>query len=184
MDENAEAVGGEAADYMALTGEIVSAYVSKNSVQAADLPDLLASVHAALSGLGRGKNTEAPVIQKLTPAQIRKSIKHDALISFEDSKPYKTLKRHLTALGLSPEAYREKWGLPRDYPMTAPSYSEMRSSLAKSVGLGQGRRKTAPKSADAAEAVSGQPKRVVRPRKAQEPAGGRQARRDHRIQCS
>jgi predicted transcriptional regulator len=123
------------ADYTALTAEVVSAYVSENPVRPADLPDLLTSVHAALTGLGKG-NATAPPAQKLTPAQIRKSIRPDALISFEDGKLYKTLRRHLTIRGLTPEAYREKWGLPRDYPMTAASYSETRSALAKNLGLG------------------------------------------------
>jgi predicted transcriptional regulator len=80
-------------------------------------------------------------VVKATPAQIRKSITRDALISFEDGKPYKTLKRHLTTFGLTIEQYRAKWGLPADYPTVAPSYSEARSAMAKALGLGQGGRK-------------------------------------------
>jgi predicted transcriptional regulator len=159
MDDLSGVPGPAGADYKVLTAEIVSAYVSKNPVRPSDLPELLNSVHAALSALSQGGATEASPAQKLTPAQIRKSITHDALISFEDGRPYKTLRRHLTIRGLTPEAYREKWGLPRDYPMVAASYSEVRSAMAKSLGLGQQRRKTAPKVANTAEAVAQAPKK-------------------------
>jgi predicted transcriptional regulator len=134
MDEMKEVLDVASAEYVALTSKVVSAYVSNNSVRPVDVPELLSSVHAALTGLGKSSGTEAPPAQKLTPAQIRKSITHDALISFEDGKLYKTLRRHLTIRGLTPEAYREKWGLPRDYPMTAASYSEARSALANTNG--------------------------------------------------
>jgi predicted transcriptional regulator len=141
MHEFSRNPGPVSADYTALTAEVVSAYVSNNPVRPAGLPELLSSVHAALSGLSHGGATAAAPVEKLTPAQIRKTITHDALISFEDGKPYKTLRRHLTLRGLTPEAYRAKWGLPRDYPMTAVGYSEVRSAMAKSLGLGQLRRK-------------------------------------------
>jgi predicted transcriptional regulator len=136
-----------------LAVDIVSAYLSNNHVAAGDLPALIANVHAAVTGLGQ---SAAPVEAetKATPAQIRKSITPDALISFEDGKAYKTLRRHLTIRGLSPEAYRAKHGLPADYPMTAASYSEQRSSLAKSLGLGQQRRKPATKASAAPEKVT------------------------------
>ncbi|MCJ2115025.1 MucR family transcriptional regulator [Methylobacterium sp. J-001] len=167
MDENAETIEAQAVDFIELTADIVSAYVSKNSVRPNDMPDLLASVHTTLRGLSQGSAPEAPAAEKPTPSQIRKSITPDALISFEDGKPYKTLKRHLTGLGLSPEAYREKWGLPRDYPLVAASYSEQRSKLALALGLGQQRKKAAPKAAKSAETVSAEPKRSAgRPRKA------------------
>jgi predicted transcriptional regulator len=171
MDEMNEGLDVASADYVALTSEVVSAYISNNPIRPADLPELLSSVHAALTGLGRSGGTEAPPAQKLTPAQIRKSITQDALISFEDGKLYKTLRRHLTIRGLTPEAYREKWGLPRDYPMTAASYSEARSALAKSLGLGQPRRKPASKVAATSEAVTEKPKRSGRPRKAKKATG-------------
>ncbi|WP_246693323.1 MucR family transcriptional regulator [Methylobacterium sp. WL2] len=132
----------------------------------------IAATHAALSGIGQDSATAAPVADKLTPAQIRKSITPDALISFEDGKSYKTLRRHLTIRGLSPEAYREKWGLPRDYPMTAVSYSEQRSKLALALGLGNQRKKASPKAAEQAETVSNKPKRAGRPRKAKAPIEG------------
>jgi predicted transcriptional regulator len=163
----------ETGAYITLTADLVSAFVSNNSVPISELGNLLTSVHATLSGLAAGGST-APVndgVEKLTPAQIRKSITHDALVSFEDGKPYKTLKRHLTLRGLSPEAYREKHGLPRDYPMTAASYSEQRSKLAHALGLGQQRRARA-EVATPDETVSEAPaepkKKAGRPRKAAE----------------
>ena len=152
--------------HIQLTAEIVSAYVSNNSVRAADMGDLIASTHAALAGFRQGAMPEAPVAEKLTPAQIRKSITPDALISFIDGKPYKTLKRHLTGNGMTFDEYRERYGLPRDYPSVAASYSETRSALAKSLGLGQQRRKAAPKAAEPDATVSEKPERVGRRRKA------------------
>ena len=132
----------ETARLVTLTADVVSAYVSNNHVQSAELPKLLGEVHEAIRSVslsGRPSLETGP--PKATPQEIRKSISHDFLVSFEDGKPYKTLRRHLTLRGLTPEAYREKWGLPRDYPMTAPSYSAQRSELARALGLGQQRRK-------------------------------------------
>ena len=118
-----------------LTAEIVSAFVSHNSVQTTALPDLISAVHAALSGLNAPPE---PVADKPTPAvSIRKSITPDHLISLEDGKSYKSLKRHLSGRGLTPADYRQKWGLPSDYPMVAPNYAKQRSELAKSLGLGR-----------------------------------------------
>ena len=150
MSDTAEA---SSSNHLDLTVDIVAAYLSNNHASAGDLPGLLASVHAAVSGLSQAPEISEPQV-KLTPAQIKKSITADALISFEDGKPYKTLRRHLTIRGLTPESYREKWGLPRDYPMVSASYSEQRSSLAKSLGLGQQRKKAATKASAAAEKVS------------------------------
>jgi predicted transcriptional regulator len=147
-----------------LASEIVSAYVSHNHVQSADLPELLNAVHAALSGIGTGGPASPQAVTKATPQEIRRSVTPDFLISFEDGKPYKTLRRHLTLRGLSPEAYRAKWGLAADYPMTARSYSEQRSQLARSLGLGQSR----------AKAAAPEP---VEPEPAPPPAGKRGARR-------
>lgn len=123
-------------DLVRLTSTIVGAYVENNSVGVAQLPELLAQVHGALRSLGE---TAEPVAETpaLTPSQIRKSITPDAIISFEDGRPYKTLKRHLSSRGLTIAEYKAKWGLPEDYPTTAPSYSETRSSMAKSLGLGR-----------------------------------------------
>ncbi|WP_279599036.1 MucR family transcriptional regulator [Methylobacterium sp. J-076] len=120
-----------------MTSGIVVAYVSHNHVSPPDLPALIARVYGAITALAAGGRPEteeaAPAV---TAAQIRKSVQADRLISFIDGKPYKTLKRHLTAHGLTPAAYRERFGLPADYPMVASDYSERRSSLAKAHGLG------------------------------------------------
>jgi predicted transcriptional regulator len=138
-----------------LAAEIVSAYVSNNPVPPAELPALIAKVHGAVSGLATagGSSAAAPDagVEKPTPAQIRKSVRPDGIVSFIDGKTYKTLKRHLSAQGLDPKSYRERYGLPSDYPMVAPSYAEQRSQLARAIGLGrpggqtvrQGRRKPA-----------------------------------------
>ncbi|WP_244032727.1 MucR family transcriptional regulator [Methylobacterium sp. E-016] len=134
-------------DVIAMMAGIVSAYVSNNHIQASELPSLIGSVHAALSHLGGDEPAASPEPEKLTPAQIRKSITPDAIISFEDGKGYKTMRRHLTLRGLTAEAYRAKWGLPADYPMVTTSYSAKRSELAKSLGLGQLRRKAASEAA-------------------------------------
>ena len=169
MDENSETIEVQAVNFVELTADLVSAYVSKNSVRPGDLPDLLASIHGALTGLSQGGAPEAPTVDKPTPSQIRKSITPDALISFVDGKRYKTLKRHLSGAGMTIEQYRERYGLPRDYPSTAASYSEARSKLAHSFGLGQQRKKAAPMAAEPAETVSEKPKRAGgRPRKAKE----------------
>ncbi len=117
-------------EFIEMTGEIVAAYVSHNHVAVTDLPALIASVHASLNGFADGsalQGAEEPS-NKPSAAQIRKSVQHDRLISFIDGRSYKTLKRHLTANGLTPETYRERFGLPADYPMVAAAYSERRSS--------------------------------------------------------
>lgn len=142
-------------DFVELTADIVSSYVTHNSVQSADLAGLIASVHAALQGLGTTKQPEAERPQPAVP--IRKSVTPDFLISLEDGKPYKTLKRHLAKLGLTPEEYREKWGLPRDYPMVAANYAQRRSELAKGLGLGQSRRQAAAASVDETVNVPAEP---------------------------
>ncbi|UIN38426.1 MucR family transcriptional regulator [Methylobacterium oryzae] len=121
-----------------MTAHLVSAYVRRNNVPVSDLATLIASAADALIGLTNSDTPAAPAASKTTPAQIRASITHEALISFEDGKRYKTLKRHLTACGLTPETYRAKWGLPRDYPMVAPGYSERRSAIAMSLQLRNG----------------------------------------------
>ena len=173
MDENLNTIKRGATDYIELTADLVSAYVSNNHLQPAEIATLIANTHAALTGLSNSSAPEAPVADKPTPSQIRKSITPDALISFVDGKPYKTLKRHLSGAGMTIEEYRERYGLPRDYPSTAASYSEQRSALAKSLGLGNQRKKAAPKAAEQAETVSDKPKRAAGwPRKAKEAAEG------------
>ena len=155
-------------DLLAMTADLVSAYVGNNSVPAAELPGLLVQVHGALAGLSAPASAEpSDAIEKATPAQIRKSITPDALISFVDGKPYKTLRRHLTTNGLTIEAYRARYGLPSDYPSVSANYSAARSALAKDLGLGQQRRKAA---APEPAPEAAKPKRAGRPRKVAEPA--------------
>jgi len=123
-----------------LTADIVSAYVANNTVVTADLPTLIGEVHAALTrAANRG---QAPTSEDLKPAiPIKKSVTDEFIICLEDGLKFKSLKRHLrTRYNLSPEEYREKWGLERDYPMVAPNYANARSALAKKMGLGQRRR--------------------------------------------
>lgn len=164
-----------------LVAEVAAAYFSNSPVSANDIPNVVRQIAESLSSVGgaapaaAAAASEEPERSKLTGGQIRKSITPDALISFEDNKPYKTLRRHLASRGLSPEQYREKWGLPKDYPLVAPNYSAARSNLAKSMGLGQGGRRAkapaAPKPAKPAKAAKpaaadGAPKRRAgRPKK-------------------
>ncbi|GJE01736.1 MucR family transcriptional regulator [Methylobacterium isbiliense] len=128
--------------FVSLASDIVSAYVAKNAVPVGSLPELLSSVHGALRSLGRDGAPAAPE-KPVPPVAIRKSVTPDYLISLEDGRQYKSLKRHLATRGLTPEQYRQKWGLPPDYPMVAASYAAQRSDLAKSIGLGQKRRPAA-----------------------------------------
>jgi len=134
-----ESTQGTAPEFIELAADIIAAYVSNNPVPVAELPALIGNVHAALSDLATGSSQAAAAeeVERATPSQIRKSITPDALISFIDGKPYKTLKRHLTGHGLDPYSYRQRYGLPADYPMVAASYAAQRSELAKSIGLGR-----------------------------------------------
>jgi predicted transcriptional regulator len=135
----------DGSDYVELAADVVSAYVSNNSVGAADLPALIRDVHAALKRVASGAKEDQA--QPQTPAvPIRKSVTPDYIICLEDGKKFKSLKRHLrTRYDMTPQQYREKWGLPADYPMVAPNYASARSELAKKMGLGQQRRKAAEK---------------------------------------
>jgi len=128
-------------DYLGLTAEIVSAYVSNNTVASADIPALINQVHSALLRVSSGETQ--PSTEPLKPAvPIKRSINPDFIVCLEDGKKFKSLKRHLrTQYGMTPEQYREKWGLPVDYPMVAPNYAAARSQLAKQMGLGQQRRR-------------------------------------------
>jgi predicted transcriptional regulator len=148
-----ETVPASQLDYIERTVDVVAAYVSNNSVPTAELPALIASVHEALNRVASGPVAQtSEAFEKPTPAQVRKSIRPDGLISFIDGKAYKTLKRHLTKHGLDPHTYRERYGLPADYPTTSANYSAQRSALAKSLGLGQpGRSGTGPDQVDEAE---------------------------------
>ena len=141
ISSNVPQASSVAIDLVELTAEIVGAFIAYNSVPLAELSDLIASVHGALAGLGHAAPDPAPATKPTPPVSIRKSVTDDHLISLEDGKAYKALRRHLGRLRLTPEAYRAKWGLPHDYPMVAPAYARRRSELAKSLGLGQLRRK-------------------------------------------
>jgi predicted transcriptional regulator len=136
------------------TASVVAAFAANQKIAPGDLQALITTVHKTLAALQAPQAT-APEPIKLTAGQIRKSVTPDALISFEDGKPYKTLKRHLTTRGLTLAEYKAKWGLPSDYPTTAPSYSARRSEMAKSLGLGSGGRNAA--KAGAAKKVRGRP---------------------------
>jgi predicted transcriptional regulator len=132
MDEKSEVIE--------MTADIVSAYVGNNSVSAADLPNLIQAVHRALAGVSSGAEP-AEAAPKEPAVPIRRSITPDYLICLEDGRKFKSLKRHLrTKYNMSPEEYRAKWNLAKDYPMVAPNYAKARSDLAKQMGLGQGGR--------------------------------------------
>jgi predicted transcriptional regulator len=131
------------AQLLEMTADIVSAYVGNNNVQVTEVPGLISSIHAALSQISTGVVEVEPEVKE--PAvSVRKSITPDFLICLEDGRKFKSLKRHLrTKYNISPEEYRAKWNLPKDYPMVAPNYAKARSELAKQMGLGQGGRKPA-----------------------------------------
>ena len=122
-----------------LAAEIVAAFVSYNPLPKSELPSLIEAVHSAVKRLGE---SAPPQVEAKTPAvPIRRSITPDFLICLDDGKRFKSLRRHLTSLGLTPAQYRAKWNLPSDYPMTAPNYAAQRSAIAKTLGLGQLKRK-------------------------------------------
>ena len=131
------------ADVIEMTAEIVAAYVENNTISTSDLPGLIQSVHRALSGISTGAETvEAAPKEPAVP--VRRSITPDHLVCLEDGRKCKSLKRHLrTKYNMSPEDYRAKWGLAKDYPMVAPNNAKARSDLAKQMGLGQGGRQAA-----------------------------------------
>ncbi|MBV9861996.1 MAG: MucR family transcriptional regulator [Alphaproteobacteria bacterium] len=127
--------GEQSSDLLALTTEIVAAHVSNNTVAVADLPQLINQVYHSLANIG-----SAPAIPAERPqpaVSVKKSVQPDYIVCLEDGKKLKMLKRHLkTAYNMTPEAYRERWGLAADYPMVAPNYARQRSRLAKEIGLG------------------------------------------------
>ena len=135
----------ERSEIIEMTADIVSAFVSNNSVPATEVPALIQSVHRALSGV-----STAPEVIEAAPREpavpVKKSVNPDFIVCLEDGRKFKSLKRHLrTKYNMSPEEYRAKWGLPKDYPMVAPNYAKARSDLAKQMGLGQGGRQAARK---------------------------------------
>ncbi|MEM7661945.1 MAG: MucR family transcriptional regulator [Pseudomonadota bacterium] len=137
MDERSQN-GAQSTELIELTAQIVSAYVGQNTVDSGELPSLIRKVHQSLDELGQsnGKgDTQKPAVP------IKKSITNDYLVCLEDGEKFRSLRRHLRSkYDMSPEDYREKWGLPHDYPMVAPSYAKQRSELAKKMGLGQSKK--------------------------------------------
>ena len=140
-------------DVLRLTAKIISAHVGNNQVAVAALPQLIQSVHRSLAAAGTAEPAPAPA--PLTPAvPIRKSVFPDHIVCLDDGKKLKMLKRHLqTRYGMTPQQYREKWGLPADYPMVAPNYASHRSSLAKQIGLGRKPGSAAPEQASLPEEI-------------------------------
>jgi predicted transcriptional regulator len=133
------------AEIIEMTAEIVAAYVENNTIALGDLPSLIQSVHRALASVSSGVDA-AEVAPKEPAVPIRRSITPDHLVCLEDGRKFKSLKRHLrTKYNMSPEDYRSKWGLAKDYPMVAPNYAKARSELAKQMGLGQGGRQASRK---------------------------------------
>jgi predicted transcriptional regulator len=155
----------EALNLSELTADIVVAFVANNALPIAELPALIQSAHAALAKLASGSVISAPLEEKKEPAvSIRKSITPDYLFCLDDGKRFKSLRRHLATLGLTPDEYRTKWNLPADYPMVAPNYAAQRSELAKRAGLGQLRKNAAPRQ----KASTAAPTKRGRPAKARE----------------
>ncbi len=136
-------------ELLSLTADIVAAHVANNRVATNEVADLISQVHTALSGLGSPVKTEEPEPQPAVP--VRSSIKHDYIVCLEDGKKLKMLKRYLrTNYNMTPDEYRTKWKLPRDYPMVAPAYAEQRRGLAQAIGLGR-KKVDAPAAAPAAK---------------------------------
>jgi predicted transcriptional regulator len=182
-----------------IVADVAAAYFNNSHVTPAEIPTVINQIASSLLAVGAPAVTaatepasEVPAQTKATPSQIRKSITREAIISFEDNKPYRTLRRHLAARDLTPQQYREKWGLPKDYPMVAPSYSEARATMARSIGLGAlGASRRAQREAQPAAAAAAAPeprmsaealaqsappkaKRQAKPRKS--PARGRRSK--------
>ena len=129
-------------NFIDLTAHIVSAYLSNNQTPPSEIPNLISQVHGALVRVSSGRSETAPLEPAKPAVSLKKSIAPDYLVCLEDGKRFKSLKRHLrTQYNMTPEQYREKWGLPADYPMVAPNYAVARSQLAKQMGLGQQQRK-------------------------------------------
>ena len=156
-DLNAKSTSAD--PYIEIVADLVSAYVSNNSIRAADLPDFIASIHASIRSLGNGHVEAAPAAPPVPAVPVKKSLTQDHIICLEDGKKFRSLKRHLgTVYNMTPDEYRAKWGLPKDYPMVAPGYSEIRSKLAKDIGLGQARSE---EPVEAKPAASGRRKRAA-----------------------
>ena len=153
-----------------VTSEVVAAYVAKNHLQPSELPSLIASVHAALGGLGKPVAPEVST-EPLKPAvPVKRSITDDYIVSLEDGRKLKSMKRYLAGLGMTPAEYRAKWGLPSDYPMVAPAYAAKRSELAKSLGLGRRAAQDVVEAAPEADEVDREPEAQPEPEAAKKPA--------------
>jgi predicted transcriptional regulator len=140
---------------VSLTVEVVAAFVENNSLPVAELPVLIQSVHETLTRVSTVGPPESEAKQPAVP--IRKSITPEYIICLEDGLKFRSLKRHIGTLGMTPDQYREKWGLPADYPMAAPAYAAKRSALAKGMGLGLQNRKSAPETSGSVTEVIGNP---------------------------
>lgn len=127
----------EDSELIALTAEIVSAYVTNNRLPTTELPDLIANVCDSIRKLGEPAPAPAPAPAPVPAVNPKRSVFPEYIVCLEDGKKFKSMKRHLAAHGMTPHQYRTKWGLPADYPMTAPNYSATRSAMAKNIGLGQ-----------------------------------------------
>ena len=136
-------------DNTLISAEVISAYVTNNSVPASELPELIRAVVAAFDNLGQTQLAQEPTPTLEPAVPVKKSVHRDYLVSLEDGQRYQTLRRHLGALGMTPDEYRAKWGLPAEYPMTSAAYSAKRSQMSKDLGLGR-RRAAEPTEASAA----------------------------------
>ncbi len=142
MADSSRPLGSSDTELMQLGADIVSAYVTRNSVGPSALPDLIRTVHQTLKGLEDDEAPPTPAAKQKPAVQIGRSVQHDYIVCLEDGKRLTMLKRYLRArYNLSPEEYRRKWGLPPEYPMVAPAYAERRSEFAKKIGLGKGVRR-------------------------------------------
>lgn len=146
-----------------LTAQIVSAYAENSSLRPSALVDLIGDVGRAMASLSDGQPSAEPKEAPVPAVPVKQSVTADYIVSLEDGRQFKALKRHLGTLGMTPEQYRSKWGLPMDYPMVAPNYAAKRSELARSLGLG--RKRTAELAVPAPAAEEAAPKRRGRPRK-------------------
>jgi predicted transcriptional regulator len=152
-----------------LTADVVASYLGRNNVATGDLPNLIRTVYRALSSGSEAAPAPGETVTVLTKAQIRKTITPSAIISLEDGKPYKSMKRHLAGRGLTPAEYRAKWGLPKDYAMVSPAYAAARSELAKAMGLGRKAAVAAPEPPKPVEPAPRAAAAAKKPRAARKP---------------
>ena len=154
----------DSSNLVIITSDIVSSFVAHNTLRASEFPQLIETVYASLSRLLSPLEEEAPPPELKPAVSVKKSVTDDYVICLDDGKKFKSLRRHLAVLGMTPDEYRAKWGLPRDYPMVAPGYAAKRSELARASGLGMSRKKAA--KAPAPEPVEEPAKKRGRPKAA------------------